>query len=242
MNLLLIEDQTEIAELLCRGLEEASFHVTVAADGEVGLHRALERRFAAIILDLLLPVRDGWSVCQELRRRRVTTPILMLTARDAIADRVRGLQLGADDYLIKPFDFEELVARVQALIRRDRIHKGRVIRVGDLEVDTITRVVTRAGRRLGLTDREYTLLEAMAAHEGEVLSRERILEQVWLNEESYSNTVDAHIKGLRKKLDADHAVRLIHTVYGQGYTLEARNADSSGAQVPEPDEAPESAR
>ncbi|HHX39408.1 MAG TPA: response regulator transcription factor [Armatimonadetes bacterium] len=223
MRVLLVEDEAGIAEFVQRGLQEYHYHVTVAPDGETGLRLALEQRFGVIILDIMLPRRDGWSVCRELRERRVTTPILMLTARDAVRDRVRGLETGADDYLCKPFDFSELLARVQALTRRDRIHKGRLIRVADLEVDTTARTVARAGRRMDLTAREYELLEALAAHEGQILSREVIQERVWMDDESYSNTVDVHIKGLRKKIDADFPVKLIHTVYGQGYVLEVRD-------------------
>ncbi|MBI3946745.1 MAG: response regulator transcription factor [Armatimonadetes bacterium] len=222
MRILLVEDHVEIAEFIQRGLEEARYYVTAAADGESGLRLALAGRFAVIILDLMLPRRDGWSVCRTLRERKVTTPILMLTARDAVRDRVRGLETGADDYLCKPFDFGELLARVQALIRRDRVHKGRHIRVGDLEIDTTARSVRKAGQRVSLTAREYALLEALAANEGRILSRETIQERVWLDDESYSNTVDVHIKALRKKIDGGQSARLIHTVYGQGYVLEAR--------------------
>lgn len=222
MRILLVEDQVEIAEFIQRGLEEAGHQVRVATDGERGLCLALEQPFHIIILDLMLPKRDGWSVCRELRERRVNTPLLMLTARDAVRDRVRGLDLGADDYLCKPFDFGELLARVQALGRRDRLHRGRRIRVADLEMDTAARTVTRKGAPISLTAREYALLEALAANEGRILSREVIQERVWMDEESYSNTVDVHIKGLRKKIDTGYDVKLIHTVYAQGYVLEAR--------------------
>ncbi len=242
MRALLIEDQAEIAEFIQRGLRENHWHVTVAADGESGLRLALEQRFSVIILDIMLPKRDGWSVCREVRDRRVTTPILMLTARDAVRDRVRGLESGADDYLCKPFDFGELLARVQALVRRDRIHKGRLIRIADLEVDTTAHTVVRAGRRVDLTAREYALLEALAGHEGQILSREVIQERVWLDDESYSNTVDVHVKGLRKKIDTGHDVKLIHTVYGQGYVLETRAAPPAPKPAdpsPSPTEEPE---
>src|SRR5262249_4782842 len=158
-------------------------------------------------------------VCEELRARRCRTPILMLTARGAVAERVRGLELGADDYLPKPFDFTELLARVQALVRRDRVHKTRVIRIADLEIDTGLRRVMRAGQEIGLSPREYLLLEALASREGQPLTREMIQERVWMDEESYSNTVDVYIGLLRKKIDADHDVRLIQTVRGLGYVL-----------------------
>ncbi len=221
MKILLVEDEKPIAAVVKRGLEEARFQVDVEHDGEAGLRRALQESYGLIVLDLMLPGRDGWSICQELRRRRDSTPILMLTARDAVDDRVRGLELGADDYLPKPFDFKELIARVRALIRRDRLHKGRVIQIADLEIDTAESRVWRAGHEITLTRREFTLLEALAANEGRVLTREVIQERVWMDSESYSNTVDVHIGLLRKKIDAGYPVRLIHTVHGLGYTLRA---------------------
>lgn len=222
MRILLVEDNADIAEFVQRGLEEERFQVTVARDGEAGLRLGGEELFGLIILDLMLPARDGISICEELRSRWINTPILMLTARDAVADRVRGLEAGADDYLSKPFDFSELLARVHALLRRDRLHKGRTIVIGDLEIDTRTRRVRRAGKELIFTEREYTLLEALATRSGQILSREFIQEQVWQDEESLSNTVDVHMAQLRKKLDSGHDTKLIHTVYGQGYSLRQR--------------------
>jgi two-component system copper resistance phosphate regulon response regulator CusR len=215
----LIEDDEVIAELIKTGLEEAHFAVDVAADGAAGLDLALDGGHELIILDLMLPRRDGWSVCAALRARRRTTPILMLTARDAIEDRVKGLESGADDYLPKPFDFTELLARVRALLRRDKIYKTRHIQIFDLEIDTATQRVRRAGEEIRLTRREYTLLEALAANAGRVLTREAIQGRVWMDEESYSDTVKVHINSLRRKVDAPHAVKLIHTVHGVGYTL-----------------------
>ncbi|BDI30131.1 DNA-binding response regulator [Capsulimonas corticalis] len=228
MRVLLVEDQAEIAEFVQRGLEEERYRVTVCRDGEAGLRTATEELFALIILDLMLPLRDGWSVCEELRQRGVATPILMLTARDSVPDRVRGLRMGADDYLPKPFDFAELEARVQALIRRDRLHKGRHITIDDIELDTHTRRVTRAGRPLVLTSREYTLFEALATRPGVVLSREFILEDVWQDEEILSNTVDVHLGLLRKKIDSGREVKLLHSVYGQGYVLKPPAAATEG--------------
>jgi DNA-binding response OmpR family regulator len=221
LKILLVEDEGPIATVIKQGLEEAHFRVVVAGDGETGLRMALQEEPALIILDLMLPGRDGWSVCQALRSRRVTTPILMLTARDAVEDRVLGLETGADDYLAKPFDFSELVARVRALLRRDKVHKSGVIRIVDLEIDTAAGIVRRAGQEVHLTRREYTLLEALAVNEGRILSREMIQERVWMDEESYSNTVDVHIGLLRKKIDAGSDVKLIQTVHGLGYTLRA---------------------
>jgi two-component system copper resistance phosphate regulon response regulator CusR len=219
MKILLIEDEPDIAAVVKQGLEEAGYVVDAAGDGIKGLDLATSGSYALILLDLMLPRMDGWRVCEELRARRDATPILMLTARDAVQDRVRGLDLGADDYLPKPFDFDELLARVRALLRRDSVHKARVIRVADLEIDTGARRVTRAGREIILTPREYSLLVALASRQGRVLTRDVIRETVWADEDSYSNTVDVYIGLLRKKIDAGHDVKLIQTVHGLGYTL-----------------------
>ena len=219
MRLLLVEDDEMIAALVQTGMREAGFAVDRAREGRSGLEMALRGGYSLIVLDLLLPGRDGWSVCSELRARGVAIPILMLTARGAIEDRVRGLETGADDYLPKPFAFPELVARVRALLRRDKQHRARVIRIGDLEIDTTAASAHRAGRPIHLTPREYSLLEALAANEGRVLTREAILERVWMDEESYSDTIRVHVMALRKKVDAGHPVRLIHTVRGLGYSL-----------------------
>jgi DNA-binding response OmpR family regulator len=219
MKVLVIEDDVGIGKVVRRGLETANFQVDLAPDGATGLKLALENPYNVIILDLMLPKLDGWHVCQELRSQRNRTPVLMLTARDAVEDRVRGLDLGADDYLPKPFDFTELLARVRALLRRDKIHRTRIIRVGDLEIDTAKRRVSRAGRMIGLSHREYELLESLAANEGRILTREAIQERVWMAENSFSNTVDVYIRMLRKKIDAGHPIKMIQTVHGVGYTL-----------------------
>ncbi len=224
MRILLVEDEELIAEVVSRGLTLAGYTVDVAPDGTAGLERAENGRYALILLDVMLPGLDGWEICGRLREAKDTTPILMLTARDAVSDRVRGLETGADDYLPKPFDFAELLARVQALLRRDRLHKTRTIRVADLEMDTQQRRVTRSGAEIALTPREYDLLEALAGHEGQTLTREVILERVWQDDDSYSNTVDAYVRLLRRKIDAGHAVRLIQTVHGVGYRLQASPA------------------
>ena len=219
MRILLVEDDLPIARVVRAGLEQAHFQVDVAEDGETGLRMARENDYALLILDIMLPRLDGWQVCEALRRSRSRVPILMLTARGAVEDRVRGLETGADDYLPKPFEFPELLARVRALIRRERVHRTRIIRVADLEIDTVQRRVTRAGAPIGLSQREYDLLEALAAHEGQVFTRDVIQERIWQDEESYSNTVDVYVGLLRKKVDAGHAIKLIQTVRGVGYTL-----------------------
>jgi len=219
MRLLVVEDDAAISRVIRRGLEQACFDVDTADDGARGLEMALGGDYAAVILDLMLPTLDGWGVCEELRRRRSAVPILMLTARGAVEDRVRGLDSGADDYLMKPFEFPELLARIRALLRRDSVHRARLIRIADLEIDTASRRVPRAGREIGLSRREYDLLEALAANEGRVLSRDLILENVWSDDDSYSNTVDVYIGFLRKKIDAGNPERLIHTVRGFGYVL-----------------------
>jgi len=227
MRVLLVEDEMGISRVLKRGLEEAGYVVDVAFDGAAGLELAETNNYAVILLDLMLPKMDGWSVCETLRKQRCKVPILMLTAKDTITDKIRGLDTGADDYLAKPFDFQELMARIRALLRRDKIHKVRVIRIGDLEIDTAQRRVIRAGVEIGLSHREYELLEALAAHESQVLSREAIQERVWMNEESYSNTVDVYIRLLRKKIDAAYPIKLIQTVHGVGYTLRLPEGESA---------------
>ena len=221
MKILVIEDDEGIARLMRRGLERAGYTVDTAADGAQGLELALDRTHGLILLDVMLPKLDGWQVCTALRERRVTAPVLMLTARDAVTDRVRGLDLGADDYLPKPFEFPELLARVRALLRRDKVHRTRVIRVHDLVIDTAQRRVTRAGADIALSRREYDLLEALAGHQGQVLTREVIQERVWADDESYSNTVDVYIGLLRKKVDGGGGAKLIQTVRGLGYALRA---------------------
>lgn len=227
MKILLVEDDQVIADVIKAGLEEARFQVEATADGDEGLRLALSGDYSLVILDLMLPGRDGLSICAALRTRKKMIPILMLTARDAVQDRVRGLETGADDYLSKPFDFVELLARVRSLLRRDKVHRARVIRIADLEIDTTAGRVRRAGQEVRLTPREYLLLEALAANEGRVVTREMIQDRVWADEDTYSNTVDVHITFLRKKIDAGHEVKLIHTVHRVGYMLRDPEAEAS---------------
>lgn len=221
MRILLVEDEAPIADVVKQGLEQARYDVDIASDGRAALACVDEKRYSLLVLDVMLPYLDGWGVCAALRQAGNPTPILMLTARDSVQDRVRGLELGADDYLPKPFDFSELLARVRALLRRDRIHKSAVIQVGDLEVDTAQHLARRGGQPITLTPREYALLEALAGHEGQVLTREVIQERVWLDEDSLSNTVDVYVGLLRRKIDAGHDAKLIQTVHGVGYVLRA---------------------
>ena len=225
MRILLVEDDDVIADRIRVGLEKARYTVDVAEDGETGLQMARDGSYALVILDVMLPRRDGWSILEALRLRGRRVPVLMLTARDSVDDRVKGLDLGADDYLPKPFDFKELQARVRALLRRDSVSKSNVIKVGDLEVNTLARSTRRGGKDIALTPHEFSLLEALVKNAGRTLTRETIQEVVWGDDESYSNVVSFHVASLRKKIDADFPVRLIHTVYGVGYVLRAPDTE-----------------
>ncbi len=221
MKILIVEDDAEVSSAIREGLEEAGFVVQIVRDGERALKVAMSGMFAVIILDLMLPTMDGLTICQRLRSSRVTTPILMLTARDELKDRVLGLESGADDYLGKPFQFEELLARLRALIRRDKVVKSAKIQIDDLVIDTAARTAARGGQEIVLTQREFTLLEALATQEGQVLTRDTIQYKVWVDEFSTSNTVDVHVRNLRKKIDDKFDRKLIHTVFGAGYVLRA---------------------
>ena len=224
MKVLVIEDDRKTSAYLAKGLSEQGFVVDVAEAGDEGLHLAQATVYDLLILDVMLPGRDGWDVLEHLRRQGRQTPVLFLTAKDAIEDRVKGLQLGADDYLVKPFAFSELLARVRSILRRSGPRQPAVIRVADLELDTPRYRVTRAGQRLDLTPKEFLLLSLLARHPGEVLSRTLIAEQVWdMNFDSNTNVVDVHIRRLRAKVDEPFAKPLIHTVRGAGYVLEDRN-------------------
>ncbi len=220
MRVLLIEDDRKAAKLLAKGLQEEGFVVDVALSGEEGEEQATVNEYDVIVLDWLLPGKDGIAVCRALRARDVSTPILMLTARDSLADRVNGLSTGADDYLTKPFGFAELVARIRALLRRSRLAQPAVLRVADLTLDPATRRVTRAGTPVALTSKEYAILEVLMRRAGEIVSRTRLVERVWDEASAViDNLVDAHVSHLRKKIDPGGSVPLIHTVRGFGYRL-----------------------
>ena len=225
MRVLIIEDEPKTAAYLRKGLGENGFVADVAGNGVDGLHLARGQRYDIIVLDALLPGRDGWSVLAELRGSGQATPVLMLTARDTVADRVRGLELGADDYLAKPFAFSELLARLRSVLRRGPARHSETIELADLRIDTVRQRVERAGQRLLLTPKEYQLLCLLARRAGEVLSRTLIAEQVWdMNFDSDTNVVDVHVRRLRRKLDEPFGQPLLHTVRGVGYVLDARDA------------------
>jgi heavy metal response regulator len=224
MRILVVEDERRIAAFLERGLEEEHYAVDVAHDGEEALDWAAGVDYDLIVLDILLPKKDGIQVCRELRDRGSKVPILMLTARDAVEDRVQGLDSGADDYLVKPFAFQELVARIRALLRRQSEVKTTRMQVGDLVLDTVTRRATRSGQVIELTAREYALLEFLMRHPRQVLTRTQIAEHVWdYDFFSTSNVVDVYIGCLRRKVDRGFDLQLIHTVRGAGYRIEAES-------------------
>lgn len=226
MKALVVEDDGVIADQLAVVLRRQGFQVEAVPNGLAALDEVYPGSHDLIVLDLMLPGLDGLAVCRQLRARRVGTPILMLTARDTVEDRVRGLEEGADDYLPKPFDVREFEARVRALMRRDKVHRtGRIV-VADLEIDTRARRVTRAGTEIDLTPREYDLLVALAANEGRTLTRQVILDSVWSNEDCLEGTVNFHITSLRRKVDAGREPKLIHTVYGIGYSMRVRSGDA----------------
>jgi DNA-binding response OmpR family regulator len=227
MRLLLIEDDRKAAKLHARGLREEGFVVDVAPTGEEGEEQATVNEYDVIVLDWLLPGKDGIAVCRTLRTRDLSTPILMLTAKDDLSDRVTGLHTGADDYLTKPFAFAELLARIRALLRRSRHAKPVVLRLGDLTLDPTTRRVTRGGAPLALTSKEFAILEVLMRSDGEIVSRTRLVERVWDEaSEVLDNLVDAHVSHLRKKIDCGESPSLIHTVRGYGYRLGAPPADT----------------
>jgi two-component system, OmpR family, copper resistance phosphate regulon response regulator CusR len=224
VHVLVIEDEPKTSSYLRAGLSEQGFVVDIANNGEDGLHLAAHGDYDLVLLDVMLPRRDGWSVLANLRGEGNRTPVLMLTARDDVPDRVRGFDLGADDYLIKPFAFSELLARVRNLLRRGPVRSVGTVHVGDLELDLGRQRATRGGRRLDLTPMEFRLISLLARRAGEVLTRTYIAEQVWdMNFDSDSNVVEVHIRRLRAKVDDPFPKPMIHTVRGVGYVLEERD-------------------
>ena len=222
MKILVIEDEKKTAKFLKKGLGETGYVVDVAGDGLEGLHLALEVDFDLIVLDVMLPALDGWQVLTRLRRAGGKTLVLMLTARDAVHERVHGFELGADDYLVKPFAFSELLARVRSLLRRSTPRTQETIRLADLEIDVLRHRATRAGHKLELTSKEFLLLSLLARRPGEVLSRTLIAESDWdMNFDSDTNVVDVNVRRLRGKVDDPFPLKLIHTIRGAGYVLEA---------------------
>jgi heavy metal response regulator len=220
MRILVVEDEKKVASFIQRGLEAGHYSVDVAHDGDTGLARALKEHHDLLILDLMLPRRDGAAVLRELRERRHTLPILLLTARATVTDKVHGLDLGADDYLTKPFEFAELLARVRALLRRGNAAPAPTLALADLTLDPATREVTRGGRRIDLTAREYALLEFFLRNPGRVLSRALIAQHVWgVSFDTFTNVIDVYVNYLRRKIDADFEAKLLHTVRGAGYVL-----------------------
>jgi len=224
MRVLIVEDERKTAEYLYQGLTEQGCTVDLAHDGIDGQHMAVHFDFDVIVLDAMLPGIDGFEVLRSLRAVK-GTPVIMLTARDGVEDRVRGLRDGADDYLVKPFSFIELLARLQALTRRGRTQEATLLRVGDLQVDLISRKAVRAGQRLELTAKEFALLALLARRQGEILSKTAIAELVWdMNFDSHTNVVEVAIKRLRAKIDAPFVQPLLHTIRGMGYVLEERDS------------------
>jgi len=219
MRILVVEDEKKVASFIKRGLEAANYSVDVEHDGEAGLNRLLKGDYDLVILDVMLPKLDGLSLMKQIRQRQVNTPVLLLTARVTVADRVMGLDRGADDYLTKPFAFEELLARVRVLLRRGAAAPA-VLAVADLRLDPVTREVTRDNQRIDLTAKEFALLEFLLRRQDQVLSRAIIAQHVWgVNYDTFTNVIDVYVNYLRKKIDSGFEPKLIHTVRGVGYVL-----------------------
>src|SRR6267378_4148444 len=225
MRLLLVEDDARIARFVAKGLREQAYAVDVTANGDDALYEAAINSYDVVILDVMIPGRNGFEVCRELRRAGQRMPILMLTARDAVEDRIAGLDHGADDYLTKPFEYRELLARVRALLRRGPTSHAEVIEVGDLRIDGKARRVTRAGQDIELTAKEYAVLEYLARRRGELVTREDLSEHAWdENFDPFSNLIEVYMLRLRRKIDVGHEVKLLRTRRGEGYVLTAEAA------------------
>ena len=220
MRILLVEDEIKMASFIQRGLKEEDYVVDVANDGEKALFQAEINPYDLIILDVILPVKDGITVCRELRSKKINVPILMLTSKDKVRDKVLGLNSGADDYLAKPFAFEELLARISALLRRNKQDKTGILKIADLEMDQLRHKVTRAGKEIQLTSKEFVLLEYLMLNATHVVTRTMISEHVWHEDfDSFTNVIDVYMNFLRNKIDKGHKKQLIHTIHGKGYVL-----------------------
>lgn len=220
MRILIVEDEKKVAGFIKKGLEEETYAVDVACDGEEGYHLAAMNQYDLIILDLMLPKIDGLEVLTRLRDKKVSTPILLLTAKDAVDDKVTGLNKGADDYLTKPFAFSELLARIRSLLRRGQAETQTELKVGDLILDMVSHKVSRDGEEIELTGKEYSLLEYFMRNEGKVLTRTMIAEHVWdYNFDTFTNVIDVYVNHLRKKIDKKYPAKLLHTLRGVGYVM-----------------------
>ena len=222
MRILVIEDEPKVTQALKEGLEGESYEVAVSESGEDGFFRITTEKFDVVLLDLMLPGRDGIEVLEKIREQGITTPVLVLTARDTVEDRIAGLNSGADDYLVKPFAFAEVLARIRALVRRGRPSETLRLSVADLEMDLVTRKVARGGEKVDLTSREYELLEYLLRHEGQPVPRQTLARDVWKEIDRgtpLNNVIDVHIARLRRKIDAEHPTKLVHTVRGVGFML-----------------------
>lgn len=229
MRIFLVEDDERLASVIARGLRKHSYAVDVAGDGETAIFQAETNDYDLLVLDVMIPGIDGFDVCRRLRANGFAAPILFLTARDAVGDRVRGLELGGDDYLVKPFDFEELVARVRALMRRRGVFSSPVLRLADLELDTAARAARRSGRDIELTSKEFAVLEYLMLHPGRVVGRAEIAEHAWDDTyDPFSNVIDVYIRRLRRKIDEGEELALIRTRRGSGYVV---------SDTPEPSDA-----
>jgi len=221
MRILVVEDDKKVGGFLKQGLQEEQYAVDVSRNGSDALHMAQINPYDVIILDIMLPGMDGIAVCREMRQRGILTPILMLTAKDEIEDKVTGLSEGADDYLTKPFAFDELLARIRALLRRNQDYKTKELKAGDLEMDPLKRMVTRAGKKIDLTGKEYALLEYLLRNRGRTVTTSMILNHVWdIDYVGSSNIVNVYISHLRNKIDKDHETKLIQTVRGHGFRID----------------------
>jgi len=233
MRILLVEDDRRIARFVAKGLREQSYAVDVTGDGDDAFYKASVNDYDAAILDVMIPGRDGFQLCRDMRSSGIAVPVIMLTARDTVLDRITGLDSGADDYLIKPFAVTELLARLRALLRRGQVVRPATIHIADLLLDTRAQKATRSGRELSLTSKEYALLEYLAREEGRVVSRAEIAEHVWdENFDPLTNLIDVHINRLRRKVDNEFSTKLIHTRRGSGYILASLDpADNSTAHT-----------